>query len=177
MSYRKVKVSISNTDNIIDSRDVIERLKELEGYEQEALDRAAEIRAEISKVKAKDGEPEADDFDCIESLEADIWTAEGGEEYGTTDDFTEDEYAELQSLKALDSNGRDATSEWVDGTALVHEDHFRQFAEQEAEDLGMVNDTNSWPYRHIDWEAAADELKSDYTTVEFGDSTYYVRSI
>jgi hypothetical protein len=37
--------------------------------------------------------------------------------------------------------------------------------------------SNEWPYRHvtIDYEAAAEELLSDYHEVEFEGTTYYVR--
>jgi len=40
-----------------------------------------------------------------------------------------------------------------------------------------VDISDEWPYRHvkIDYEAAAEELKSDYHEVEFGGETYYVK--
>ena len=37
--------------------------------------------------------------------------------------------------------------------------------------------SSDWPYRHIkvDYEAAAEEAKQDYTSVEFGGVTYWCR--
>lgn len=31
----------------------------------------------------------------------------------------------------------------------------------------------NWPYNCIDWEKAANELKQDYSTVDFEGETYY----
>jgi hypothetical protein len=45
-----------------------------------------------------------------------------------------------------------------------------------AEDIGAVQSDLHWPNRCIDWEQAADELKMDYTTVDFAGVTYYLRS-
>jgi hypothetical protein len=59
---------------------------------------------------------------------------------------------------------------------LVHEDYFVQYAEQLAEDIGAISADATWPNDHIDWEAAADALKADYTTVDYNDETYYTRS-
>lgn len=61
---------------------------------------------------------------------------------------------------------------------LIAEDDFEEYAEELATDLGYIDDEqgNRWPFNHIDWEAAADELKQDYTTVEYDGDTYYIRS-
>ena len=34
---------------------------------------------------------------------------------------------------------------------------------------------NAWPYRCIDWQQVADELRQDYTSVSFDGITYWVR--
>ena len=44
------------------------------------------------------------------------------------------------------------------GSFNSHED----FAEDMAEQLGLINIDASWPYTHIDWEQAASELMYDY---------------
>ena len=65
---------------------------------------------------------------------------------------------------------------------LIREDYFTEYAQELAEDICPWPSGSSerdalawWPYRHIDWEAAADELKYDYTTVEYDGDTYYIR--
>jgi len=50
---------------------------------------------------------------------------------------------------------------------LVCEYDFTEYAKELASDLGfMVNSENRWPYDHIDWKSAAEELKMDYSNIE-----------
>ena len=51
----------------------------------------------------------------------------------------------------------------------------RIYARQLAEDIGAVNPDALWPYNYIDWEAAADDLKQDYASIEFDGVTYWMR--
>jgi len=53
--------------------------------------------------------------------------------------------------------------------------YFQDYAQELAEDIGSINKDAAWPNNHIDWEAAADELLTDYTEVEIGGITYYYR--
>jgi len=113
---------ISNSDDIIDSCDVIQRISDLEG---------------------------ADD---------------------------EDEKKELDALKALQDEAEGYVEDWKYGAALIREGYFTTYAEQLAEDIGDYNSRDvKWPYTCIDWKQAADELKQDYTEVDFDGTTYYVR--
>lgn len=41
--------------------------------------------------------------------------------------------------------------------------------------MGALKGATEWPLRHIDWDAAAEELKQDYTSVEFDGVTYWIR--
>lgn len=59
---------------------------------------------------------------------------------------------------------------------MIEESHFEEYARQLADDIGAIDSENGWPACHIDWEAAADSLKMDYTTVDFAGCTYYWRS-
>lgn len=62
------------------------------------------------------------------------------------------------------------------GNTPIHEDDLAEYAEQFAWDaLGLPSD-GSWPMNHIDWKAAADDLRVDYSTVEWEGETYLVRS-
>lgn len=124
---------ITNTDDVIDSLDVIARIEELEDQRDAALE-----------------DPEEPELD-------------------------EDEAKELAELKALASEG-EGLADWTYGAALIHEDHFEDYARQLAEDIGAIDPDASWPASYIDWEAAADALKVDYTAVDFGGQTYFARS-
>lgn len=119
---------ISNNDDIIDSRDVIERIEELE------------------------------------ALEAD-------EETG----LDEDEAEELRVLRAFAREGSAYADDWPHGATLIRESYFVDYAKEYADDvIGGVREA-SWPFSHIDWDEAAEDLKTDYTEIDFDGVAYLVR--
>ena len=82
----------------------------------------------------------------------------------------EPEREELEKLRVLETEiGR----EYMHGATLISESYFVKYAAQYADDIGAIDRNASWPLTHIDWEAAAEELKSDFTTVEIDGDTYY----
>jgi len=94
-----------------------------------------------------------------------------------TDNEERQELATLMSLlDDLKGNGGDVDwrGDWYP-LLLVRDSHFRDFAQQEAEDLGLIKSDSSWPDNCIDWEQAAQELQVDYTTCEFEGVTYWYR--
>lgn len=117
-------VTIDNTQDIIDSRDVIQRIAELEADE------------------------------------------------GTLDEFEE---AELAKLQALAKEGEDY-AEWEYGAAFIRHSYFTKYAEELATDICAITHGVSWPLSHIDWEAAAEELKADYTEIDFNGVPYFTRT-
>lgn len=65
---------------------------------------------------------------------------------------------------------------WKDGVTFVKDSYFEEFARDEAENIGAFNAReNSWPYSCIDWEKAADQLKDNYSSVEFDGLMYWYR--
>lgn len=86
-----------------------------------------------------------------------------------------DEYdkAELKQLLQL-KNDVDS-SEWECGITFISEDYFEDYAREFAEDTGAIEKNYHWPANHIDWGKAADELKIDYTEVDFDGVAYYYR--
>ena len=60
---------------------------------------------------------------------------------------------------------------------FIRDTHFQDYAQELAEDLGLTPEASEWPARCIDWEQAARELQQDYSAVELGGMTYWVRSI
>lgn len=114
---------LSNTDDVIDTRDVQERIDELQ---------AMEMR-------------------------------------------DENEEAELQTLEAFAADIRDACPDYHYGETLIHDRYFVEYARELASDIGAIQPKLSWPYTCIDWQAAADELRHDYTSAEFDGETYWFR--
>ena len=92
----------------------------------------------------------------------------------------EDEAAELKTLTAfledLKGNGGDEQWEgdWYPVT-LIRDSHFRDYAEELAEDIGAINSDATWPNNCIDWDRAARELQVDYSSAEFEGVTYWYR--
>lgn len=134
---------ITNSEDVIDSRDVIARIETLES-EQETL---------------------KGDWDGSSLLDAPAEFLEWEKEYGE----------ELDSLRALAEEAEGYASDWQYGEALIRDSYFEDYARDLADDIGAINKDATWPCNCIDWEQAARELQQDYTSVEFGGVTYWIR--
>lgn len=89
-----------------------------------------------------------------------------------TDPLDEDEVERLTAIETvLDEIGQEA----VYGVTLIPESEFEDYAQEYAEDVCGFDSAASWPYCHIDWEAAADSLRMDYSLVTFDGTDYLWR--
>jgi hypothetical protein len=149
--------SISNSDDVIDSRDIIERIEELQALRNSWT--CPVCGMEIFGTTEDDSQ-EGHNPDC--------------DYYGPALDNLDDEREELAALLALQDDCI-GVSDWIYGATLIRDGYFEEYAEDLARDLGYLDKATDWPFRHIDWKAAADELKNDYTYVNFGNETYWVR--
>ncbi len=138
---------ISNTDDIIDSRDVIARIEELDG-EREALSNSV-----------TDAET-ADDMQTARSA---------------LDEWDNSHAEELAALKALADEAEGYASDWHHGETLIRDSYFKEYAMQIADDIGAIPRDAGWPCTCIDWDQAARELQMDYTSVDFDGVTYWIR--
>ena len=86
----------------------------------------------------------------------------------------EDEHAEHRAFwdAIVSAFGESAAEE---GLILVADSYFVEYAEQLADDLGLIPEAHSWPASYIDWEAAARDLQMDYTCFEFQGCIFWVR--
>jgi hypothetical protein len=96
---------------------------------------------------------------------------------GSTD---QDEKEEAQSLQAVldELKGCGGDEQWRGDwypVMLVNDSYFEDYAQELAEDCGMVNKDATWPNNHINWEEAAGQLKEDYTSIDIdgGDNFWY----
>jgi hypothetical protein len=87
-------------------------------------------------------------------------------------ELDEDEKRELADLKAFAEEAEGYVSDWIYGEQLIADHNFEDYAIEMAHDIGAVDKDANWPTRHIDWEAAADELKQDFTSFELRGTTY-----
>lgn len=160
---------ISNTDDVIDSRDVIARIDELESERQDLVD-AAENAKETLADAQDDTSVLADDEGEIDSLRGELEIAQA-----KLEDWDADNGNELKALKALAEEGEGSPG-WTHGETLIRDSYFEEYAQQLAEDIGAINRDASWPNDCIDWEKAADALKMDYFSVDFDGVEYWIHS-
>jgi antirestriction protein len=83
--------------------------------------------------------------------------------------------AEFKMLRDFQKECEDTFSDWQWGEYIYSDSYFPTHARELFEEMGDVP-TNQWPYRCIDWEQAANELQSDYTSVEINGVTFWGRS-
>jgi hypothetical protein len=203
-------------DNIIDSRDVIERIEELEGQlvprfiagwnmpgympdnepaefddpedaREYIMDTLEQFADEIEEDADEDAQKERDEYIKARGMmllndkpNSELETSFNAGRYFffiTEDGETGldgDELEELKDLKALENECN--YGDWSYGETLIKDEYFQEYAEQLAEDIGAISRDNQWPLNCIDWEQAAEELQQDYTQVNFGSDTYWIRS-
>ena len=85
------------------------------------------------------------------------------------------EIDELEALKALAEQCK-GYGDWEHGEALIRDSYFEQYAQEMAENIGAIDHGARWPLSHIDWPAAADELRADYMEVDFDGEAYQMRT-
>lgn len=173
---------VSNSEDVLDSRDVIKRISELED-ERDALDSDVEEAQEafdeadsaLSRVSAHDVTP--GDSDDVQALRAALKAADDALTAAkkAREDWNEtDEAEELKALNRLADEASGYADDWHYGATLIRESYFTEYAENLVSEIGdMPRELPS--YIVIDWEATAKNLKADYTEVDFDGVTYLVR--
>lgn len=140
-------MTIDNSDKVIDSRDVIARIEELES-EREDLESAIE-----------EAETEEDQQEAQKALED--WDSS---EYGD----------ELMALKYLQEEC-ECYSDWVHGESLISSYYWVDYVQELVSDIGdLPRDIPD--YLVIDWEATAENIAADYSIVDFNGQDYYIRN-
>ena len=149
-------------DDIIDSRDVIARIEELEA-EREALQTTVyEWENAIGDTDEEDEKQAAAEKLGRAEIDLEKWDAS-------------DAADELRILKALADEASGYAADWHYGETLIRDSYFKDYAMQLADDIGAIDLNASWPMTCIDWDQAASELKMDYSAVDFDGVTYWIR--
>lgn len=163
---------ISNTENVLDSRDIIARIEYLESERESLTDEVDTAQETLNDLDAADFEEVSAFEEAEQAAKDELATAQAN-----VKDWDEsDEGQELAKLKEFAEEAEGYASDWRHGAPLIHEAYFEDYARELAEDLGDYNSKNArWPHTCIDWAQAAEELKQDYTSVDFDGETYWVR--
>lgn len=201
---------VRNSEDIIDSRDVIARIEELTekrapwaagwnmpGYMPDSEPTAfadwesARDYIVSEMERSADDIEEQDDADGSALRDAAVRLAalpdesEVGETVGAyhwwvsfqgpNAGLDDEEAEELTNLEDL-AKQAEGYGDWEYGETLIRDSYFAEYAEELAEDIGAINKSAAWPLTYIDWDAAAEALKQDYTSIEFDGVTYWMRS-
>jgi|688.fasta_scaffold89725_7 hypothetical protein len=132
----------------IDSRDIQERIDELQ----------SEFDSHVDEYEESDGEEDGEEYAGEDLLN---WLEENGDEFVT--------------LLEIKEEVEQYTSEWDDGAFMIADDYLELYAQELAEDTGAIDRKAKWPLTHIDWDAAAEELKCDYSEVTIAGKSYWIR--
>jgi hypothetical protein len=140
---------IDNGQDVIDSRDIIERIEELDG----------ELQTGFEEYTENGG-----------TLNFDEWLE---------DEAIECLADEKQEFKVLEKLAEEASGspDWEYGETLIRESYFTEYAEELCKDIGEIPKELPWYIaNHIDWDGVAGELKADYMEVDFGGVAYFIRA-
>lgn len=147
--------------------------------EKRQLENAAAVECQKCAESLR---PEKDD----DGWRTDVWvTLEGDAHCPESEDgnhvpdgegLDDEDMERLEALQDLEINlGSDLKEYARNESTLVPESEFQDYAEALASDIGMV-DTESAIYQYVNWAKWADDLKIDYTEVDFDGNTYLIRS-
>ena len=160
--------SVDNSQDVIDSRDIIARISDLVDERRNldyAVDEAKEALAEA--------EPHPEHFTDWASVQERMQGTITEAQSDLADWDNSDDAEELKVLQAL---ADEDISEWEDGATLIRDSYFETYAMELADDIGAIKGTEGWPLTCIDWEKATRELKYDYLPVDFDGVEYWYRS-
>jgi hypothetical protein len=171
MAYRTTRsLSDMSGEKFIDSRDLVNRFEELES-EREDL----ESEVEEAKDAVQDAYHAREELDTAETEAAHhaAMSAEN-EARKALADWDIENAGEFDTLRSINEEGQNVAADWSHGATLIRDDYFTDYARELVSDIGgMPREIPD--YIVIDWEATADNLKADYTTVTIEGTDYYVR--
>ena len=157
--------NIHNGQDIIDSRDIIARIEELESDRETLVDAVTDAKETLSDAQDDTSALSPEDKEDAQQAVTDAEEALAS-------------WEDAEELKALQSLAEEAEGcgDWPDSKALIRDSYFQEYAEQLADDIGAIDSNATWPCNCIDWERAASELQYYYTSVDYDGVTYWVRS-
>jgi hypothetical protein len=82
---------------------------------------------------------------------------------------------ELAALVAFRDEAEGYCSDWQYGVTLIRDSFFKDYAQELAEEVGAIERDVKWPYTCIDWDQAARELQTDYSSAELDGVNYWFR--
>lgn len=149
-----MRKDISNSDNVIDSRDVIKRIEELEEEKEEFI---------LNESQTPDDSPSWGELAEAQGDAESKW------------DET-DEGEELKVLKAFQDD-LEGYGDYSSGETIIRDSYFTEYAKELCKEIGDIPDNlPDYIERNINWEGVAEDLQADYTSADFDGVEYWMRS-
>lgn len=133
-------------NGVTDSRDIEEKIDDLESEKECLLEDIENVDTPEEKQEAKEA----------------LWEWENDDDGGLL----------MDKLTALRDDV--SSSEWVYGLGLIGESYFTEYVEEMLKDIGDLP-SDIPHYIAIDWEETADNIRVDYSEVEYDGETYLFR--
>lgn len=89
--------------------------------------------------------------------------------------LSSEEAAELVDLRKLDEQGQSVSVDWDLGTVMVRTDYFTQYVKDYAVEILGIPGIDFPSFVVVDWDKTAENFKTDWSPIWFGDTIYYVR--
>lgn len=142
---------ITNTQDIIDSRDIIKRIEELEGFFDTCQHCGEGQDIELAEKTNKCS-------DCEQEL---------------LEDLEIEELADLQDV----FNQAEGCGAFNHGESLIHESYFVEYCEELCCDIGDIPGDLPWYIAsNIEWDGVANDIKADYMEINLGGASYFMRA-
>lgn len=160
-------------DDIIDSRNIINRFDELEDEYDSLVEELEDAKDELMAHRV-------DNLDFVEN-EDDPLVMAVADAQKNLDEFNQSfDRDELDTLRSIISEG-EKSPDWFQGETLVRDSYFTEYIKELINDCYEMPEevkSGNWPWKHmsINWEDAAEEAKADYFTIEIEGNTYYIRA-
>lgn len=152
-------------EKIIDSRDIIARMEELQS-EREAL--AEDVQTAEETLSDMD-----DETPSHERASAEETLSQARQELVEWDEENGDE---LKTLQECNEEG-EGYGDWSHGETMIHEDYREDYVQEWLSDCGDMPRDGFPSWIEIDWKATADNFfRYDYHEIQFGGETYYIRA-
>jgi hypothetical protein len=102
------------------------------------------------------------------------------EREGKAASLDDDEREELMDLNTVlaELMGAGGDHEWRSAwypLLLIADSHMGEYAKEYAEECCVMKQAENWPFNHIDWKAATEEFKTDYTSITIDGKEYLFR--
>ena len=179
---------VNSNEDIMDSRDVIEAVEELEddikfneSELEDAVNELDRLEEELEEINVQIDDDDGSDKDVLLEIETarDEHETAITHQVNTVDELRSDISDIEDELKPIKNFAEDGEGygDWENGETLIRESYFVDYAKELVQDIGdLPQELPAYIENNIDWDGVANDLLIDYTSLDFEGETYYMRA-